>query len=692
MRSSLRNINNGTMPWRAQGAYFKLTADIDLTTYLSQGNPGYNSGKGWVPIGNTNWPFMGIFDGDGHKITGLYINNATLPTAGLFGVMKGTVQNLGVEGVDIHGGMNVAAIVGTLSGGKVLTSYATGAVNGTTGVGGIAGVVDINGAVRQCYVTGSVSGNSAVGGIGGYIFSGIVENCYTKCSVTASGDGAGGIVGNDASTGAISTIDNCYATGAVSGGQDLYSTTGGIMGKQQNIATSAINCVAINPKISGYATLTARITGMKSGTLSHNYAITEIKNANDITTSWTNKTHNDKGGADINVSDVLNGSWWRDKNHWDLPGWDENVWLIEDGKLPILKGVGGDQDGRLPDGLIPDISSAVAAVTPASYVYTGGVINPASVSVVLNGATLAGGTDYTWAITSVDGAGTSAGRKVGTVTITITGQGAYRGTLTKTYEITPAPLTVTVNSGQYKLFGANDPALTYTASGWQGSDGNALLAGSLTREPGNAIGSYNILRGTLVETSGNYTLTYVGAQFEIRRLSITDTDPKLSISGIGASYEYTGSDIRPVPSVVYDGVTLTAGTDYDVSYSNNKNAGTMTAAVTITFKGGYDGAVTKNFSITKAALTVTAHPGLSKTFGDGDPVFTYTAGGWKGTDGDALLSGALSRQPGEAAGFYNILIGALTETSGNYTISFTGAQFEIKTREIVGTDPKLSIS
>ena len=65
---------------------------------------------------------------------------------------------------------------------------------------------------------------------------------------------------------------------------------------------------------------------------------------------------------------------------------------------------------------------------------------------------------------------------------------------------------------------------------------------------------------------------------------------------------YTGSEIRPVPSVSVSGKTLTRGTDYDLSYSNNINVGTAT--VTITGKGDYTGTITRTFTILPASTSV----------------------------------------------------------------------------------------
>ena len=62
---------------------------------------------------------------------------------------------------------------------------------------------------------------------------------------------------------------------------------------------------------------------------------------------------------------------------------------------------------------------------------------------------------------------------------------------------------------------------------------------------------------------------------------------------------YSGSAKKPSVKVVYGGKTLTSGTDYTVSYSNNKEPGTAT--VKVTGAGKYSGTVSKTFKIT--ALT-----------------------------------------------------------------------------------------
>lgn len=83
---------------------------------------------------------------------------------------------------------------------------------------------------------------------------------------------------------------------------------------------------------------------------------------------------------------------------------------------------------------------------------------------------------------------------------------------------------------------------------------------------------------------------------DITPISITseNTDIKLN----AASFIYNANEIKPIPTVIYTDdngkkVTLTKGTDYDVSYSNNKNAGKAT--VKIACKNKYKGNLSKTF-------------------------------------------------------------------------------------------------
>ncbi|MDO4308131.1 MAG: Ig-like domain-containing protein [Eubacteriales bacterium] len=71
-----------------------------------------------------------------------------------------------------------------------------------------------------------------------------------------------------------------------------------------------------------------------------------------------------------------------------------------------------------------------------------------------------------------------------------------------------------------------------------------------------------------------------------------------------SSQVYTGKAIQPAVTVTYGKTTLTRDKDYTLTYSGNINAGT--AKVTVKGKGDYSGTVTKEFTIKKAANSITA--------------------------------------------------------------------------------------
>ncbi len=89
---------------------------------------------------------------------------------------------------------------------------------------------------------------------------------------------------------------------------------------------------------------------------------------------------------------------------------------------------------------------------------------------------------------------------------------------------------------------------------------------------------------------------------------------EMSISLESTSLEYTGQALKPTATVNYDGTTLTEGTDYQITYSNNTNVTNGGATATITGKGAYEGSVQMTFSITPKKISVpSAKTGLTYT-------------------------------------------------------------------------------
>ena len=197
----------------------KLMNDITVNEGVLDASGNLNSGKPfieWTPIG-IHLNYYGTFDGQGHTVSGLYLDNTGTAYVGLFGINCGTIQNVGVvdsyfNGEDYVGGvcgMNLHDGTEGIMSVTISNCYNTGAVNGRRYVGGVCGYNKIStgddgkqALITDCYNTGKVSGYIGVGGVCGKNYP-MVDDGYSSTSIM-----------------------NCYNTGAVSG--DYY--VGGVCG------------------------------------------------------------------------------------------------------------------------------------------------------------------------------------------------------------------------------------------------------------------------------------------------------------------------------------------------------------------------------------------------------------------------------------------------------------------------------
>ena len=256
--------------------------------------------------------------------------------------------------------------------------------------------------------------------------------------------------------------------------------------------------------------------------------------------------------------------------------------------------------------------------------------------------------------------------------------------------ITPAALTVMANALS-KVYGAVDPALTFTHSGLTNGDDASVFTGALARANGETVagGPYAISQGTL-SAGSNYTISFTGANLTITPAALSVTanalskvygaaDPALTFTHSGLTNGddasiFTGALVRAAGETVAGGpYTITQGT----------------LAATSNYVLSFNGA---NFTITPAALSVTADA-LSKIYGDADPALTFGFTGLTNGDDASIFTGALARAAGEtvAGGPYAITQGTLSAGS-NYTISFNGANLVITPKALsvsVSADDKV---
>ena len=214
------------------GKFFKLGADIvlsDSDILNKKGELTADSGKlvKWTPIGNSDVKFTGNFDGDGHSVSGIFINT-TSSHNGLFGNSSGTVQNVTVSDSWLQGGKQTAGIVGYNTGTiQNVSNKAT--VIGTENVGGIVGASSYKGSftaskIKRVVNSGNISGSKQVGGIVGSASYVEIDSAQNTAQINGSGL-VGGIAGkiSNQEENSVRALKN---SGKISG----THFTGGILG------------------------------------------------------------------------------------------------------------------------------------------------------------------------------------------------------------------------------------------------------------------------------------------------------------------------------------------------------------------------------------------------------------------------------------------------------------------------------
>lgn len=218
---------------------YRLTADIDFSKLSAADQMKTKS------IGTVTYPFMGEFDGQGYKITGLTLSNSD---SGLFWYTGATayVHDLTIDSANVLFSDNAAVLVhnnygrlekcavvntnitadtGAVLGGMVSRNYGvirdsyveggTLTSNTTTAVGhaGFVGANETGGLIERCWTSMNISTQSAhAAGFVGLGYGGTIKNCFALGNVSARGY-SGGFVGRSVYQGNV--YENCYAAGTV---------------------------------------------------------------------------------------------------------------------------------------------------------------------------------------------------------------------------------------------------------------------------------------------------------------------------------------------------------------------------------------------------------------------------------------------------------------------------------------------
>ncbi len=891
--------------------HYALGADIDASATSA-----WNGGAGFMPIGDGTTLFTGTFEGLGHVITGLAIDQPSATYTGLFGAIGPytVVSNVGLAGGVIRGrasggyytytgglvglntgtvrrsyfsgsvygqenvgglvGANDFAIVtqsfasGTVSGGgnstgglvgrstnsTISQSQTSSTVNGNNDVGGLVGfnehslVLDsqssgtvtgtgnntgglvgylLTGSVARSSSSATVIGNYAAGGLvgtnnsgevgyshatgavsgadfaGGLIglnvglellkflpLLGVVNWSYATGNVTATGRGAGGLIGGG---GALTAVADSYATGAVTGQLDV----GGLMGANagfvrrsyatgsakgdQNVGGLIGSFMNTMPELGDNVVTDTYATGAVEGAtnvggLVGNYDSGVLKDS--YWDSYSTTMASGIGGgasaaAATNIAAVTSdptksgdanyaykASAWSNfaAGSIDTVGGQSTTWRMYDGyTMPLLKtflttvtvntntdttyheydgnlqyssagySLGGDADPSKVFGTAslwagPDAGTAVPinisfsslysnqqgydlilgtpgtmtiSPRPVTVIYTANAVSSIygdtpsglggsfSASGLINGDTLSGSAAWSTLATGASGVGsyaiTGSGLTAGSNYAVIAQQAAGNATA---LTITPRLLTITADELS-RHYGEANPLLTYAVGGMGLVNGDSLT-GALTTaaDVTSGVASYAITQGTLA-ASGNYAVTYVGANLAItpRPLTITADELTRYYGEANPALTYAVGGLGLVNG---DGLTGALTTTADVTSGVGTYAIAQgTVAASSNYAVTYVGA---NLVINPRPLTITADE-LERLFGAPNPPLTYTVSGMGLVFGDTL-SGELATAAvlGSKVGSYAITQGTLT-AGANYAITFVGANLKINQRVLTTPYP-----
>ena len=346
--------------------------------------------------------------------------------------------------------------------------------------------------------------------------------------------------------------------------------------------------------------------------------------------------------------------------------------------------------------IIAALGSLVSSKYDFTFVPGTLVVGKAPLTITANNATKTWGTVMNFAGTEFTTSGLVNGNSIASVTLTSTGSGASASA--GTYPIVPANavgasgtnlgnytigyvngtltvigkpvLTVTANNNS-RLYGAVNPALTATITGF--TDGETLATSDVTGSAsvtttataGSPVGSYTITSalGTLASTK--YSFTFVNGTLSVGKATLTvNADNLTKIVGSAnptLTASYTG---------FVNGDSFASSITGSPALSTTAVTGSPVGAYPITITQGTLASVNYNFTLINGTLTVISRPTLtvtadnkSKSYGSANPALTVTITGF--INGETLATSGVTGSP-------SISTTATTSSSvGNYTIRVT---------------------
>ncbi len=582
-------------------------------------------------------------------------------------------------------------LLGYSNSATVSNSYATGNVSaaGNTKVGGLVGYAAGNGLFTDVYATGSVTGSDYVGGlVGRGAYGNAVNRAYASGAVSGSSY-VGGLVGQSA-TGA--TVSNSYwdigASGQAAspgGGTGVGALGVSPTADMKKLATFSGSWGANVSATSGGAS-TWRIYEGSTAPLLRSYLTPLTVTANDAVKTYDGLAYSGAGG--VSYSTAPNGN------------------LL--GSVSYSSGVNVGSSAITPSGLYSNQQGY-----DVSYINGTLTINKANLTLsgarAYDGTTVVAGAVITangvngesFTVTGLGNATNLASKDVqmGSTLASITGlslgpdNGAalssnYNGlsTVGSSITINKAHLTVTANDAN-RLYGAANPALTTTVTGFVNGEGTGTAAGYGGAGTATTLADVNTNVGTATITAGAGTLTATNYDFtNLVDGTLTINKAHLTVTANDANRLYGAAN--PALTTTVTGFVNGQGTGTAAGYGGagtattladvNTNVGTATitaGAGTLTatnydFTNLVDGTLTIN----KAHLTVTAND-ASRSYGAANPALTTTVTGFVNGQGTGTAAGYGGAGTATTLADANTNVGTATITAGAGTLTANNYDF-----------------
>ena len=574
------------------GKTIYLTGDIDLEEEI------------FTPIGNGAKAFQGIFDGQGHTVSGLSVAN--VQHAGLFGHVGagGQIKNVHVIASKIK--------TATTASSEILYYYA----------GGLAGYYNSTLPIENCSVkadsiiaianapVGTTTLRAYSGGLAGYSQAETISNSFVVGNILAAAQAnmnsitstsySGGLVG---STGKA-TIENSYAKGSVlATAYRPYS--GGLAGHIDNASATIINSYTS-------ADVSASSSGATGNLAFHCSAGGLIGYSNNASTTTTHTVTIIDSYSNGNILSLASGSGSGTDvvcNAGGLVSWVSNSAIII--KNSYSNG------------------NVVSSTTASSNIYSGGLIGQA-VNVSNYNLTLEISNSY--AIGDVSAVTTAepytynsfSGGLVGFM-INNPSWNTFIATVENSYAsgniLATGPRAYSGGIFGRHIQSSSNTSVYYNSEGANNAAGRICNSSGVCDEP---IEEVSEVYGKPYEELTKQG-TFIGWNFDSIWDIIEDTGtPFLRDAGYDFSYSlfpqdyvYTGSQIKPEPAVYSrnnSGAILTKDVHYTLSYGENKNVGEGTIIVTGISSNNKGSSGTVTFNITPKELTVSNAQVASKIY------------------------------------------------------------------------------